>query len=130
MIKSKARVLAAAVALVIQSAHAANITVSCQPPTQFDDQTLFPPGTKVTFNLYGAMQGQPLALLTPTPLATCLSVRANADVGTHVYAWTALVAGIESLQSVTVSTTVIAPPPIVPSTKPAAPSKPTAVVTP
>ncbi|HSV90890.1 MAG TPA: hypothetical protein VLH80_07305 [Nitrospiraceae bacterium] len=77
-------------------AHATDLTVKCDAPTMGTDPTTgqvvpIPSDETVTFNLYGADQGSPLVLLTPTPLTTCLSVRTNVDPGTtKCYAWGAL----------------------------------------
>lgn len=82
--------------LASSAAHATDFTVKCDAPTTGVDPVTgvdgpLPADETVTFNLYGANQGQPLVLLTPAPLATCLSVRANVDPGvTKCYAWTAV----------------------------------------
>lgn len=72
-------------------AHATDIIVACSAPTKFNDGT--PVTGPVTFNLYGALQGQPKKLLAPSPLTTCSSVRSNVNAGTQCYELTALVPG-------------------------------------
>lgn len=101
-------------------AFAADITVDCTPPTKNTDGSSITGGA-ITFNLYGALQGQPKQLLTATPLATCHSVRANVNPGTQCYEATAVVAGVES-DHTGEACKLIAPP------KPNAPGTPTLTV--
>lgn len=75
-------------------AFAADITVDCTPPAKNTDGSVITGA--ISFNLYGALQGQPKQLLTVTPLATCHSVRANVNPGTQCYEATAIVGGSES----------------------------------
>lgn len=82
--------------LAVYEVKATDLTAKCLAPTTGTDPTTgqvvpLPADETVTFNLYGADQGNPLALLTPTPLASCLSVRSNVTPGsTKCYAWTAV----------------------------------------
>ena len=81
--------------LGVVECRATNLTAKCVAPTMGVDANgnpvALPPDETITFNLYGADQGQPLVLLTNPPLATCLSVRANVTPGaTKCYAWTAV----------------------------------------
>ena len=99
--------------------HATDLTVKCTAPTTGVDGNPLPSDENITgFNVYGAMQGQLLKLLTPTPLASCLSVRQNVTPGTICYAVTAIGARggatAESSQTAPVCTTVT-PPPSTPS---------------
>jgi hypothetical protein len=76
-----------AIVLMMSSAVlATDLTVSCQPSTTAVDGSPLPADETIGFNIYGAKQGLPLVLLTPTPLPTCLSVRHNVDPGTVCYA--------------------------------------------
>lgn len=75
---------------------ATDITVDCVAPTKFSDGSSIPTGTTITYNLYGALQGQTKVLLAPSPLPTCHSVRQNVNPGTQCYEVTAIVAGVES----------------------------------
>lgn len=81
--------------LAIVECRATDLTAKCDAPTMGVDDTgqqvPLPSDEVITFNLYGADQGQPLVLLTPTPLTSCVSVRANVTPGsTKCYAWTAV----------------------------------------
>lgn len=81
--------------MAVYEAKATDLTTKCVAPTTgIDDATggivPLPPEEVITFNLYGAMQGNPLKLLTPAPLPACLSVRQNVTPGTICYAWTAV----------------------------------------
>lgn len=95
------------------SAHATDLTAKCTAPTTGVDGKPLPAGETVAFNLYGAMQGSALSLLTPTPLATCLSVRQNVNPGTICYAFTAVgtlgTSSLESAQTAPVCATVAPP---------------------
>lgn len=71
--------------LVAICARATDLTVKCEPPTLAIDGSAIPADETFTYNLYGAMQGNPLKLLTPTPLSACLSVRQNVTPGTVCY---------------------------------------------
>jgi hypothetical protein len=117
-------------------AHATDLTVKCVAPTAGVDEKgnpgPLPADETITFNVYGAMQGQPLVLLTPTPLAQCLSVRHNVDPGTHCYAVSAVGTRITPTETGSYTSTkegaqtapkcaTVAPPPI------AAPGSPTDV---
>lgn len=78
-----------------------------------------PSGATVTYNVYGAQQGQPLKLVAN--VTTTTAVRSNVDVGSDCYAVTALVtpASIiqtqESLQTATICSSVAAPLPASPA---------------
>jgi len=82
--------------LAVVSAHATDLTARCVAPTTGIDpitnqEVPIPADETVAFNLYGADQGLPLQLLTPTPLDVCLSVRSNVTPGsTKCYAWSAV----------------------------------------
>lgn len=81
----------AAVALCFSGhLHATDLTVKCSAPTTGTDGNPLPSDETITFNLYGAVQGQPLKLLTPTPSTSCLWVRANVTPGTICYTPTAV----------------------------------------
>lgn len=73
---------------------AADVSLTCQPPTQFEGGTAIPAGTTITFTLYGADAGKPLAKLASG--TTCSFQRANVSVGDHQYQVTATVNGAES----------------------------------
>jgi hypothetical protein len=89
--KSLLALLCLLLPLLAIPAHATDITVACTAPTKFTDGT--PITGPVTYNLYGALQGQPKKLLAPSPLTTCSSVRSNVNAGTQCYEATALVPG-------------------------------------
>lgn len=91
-----------------------SLTLSCTAPTTYTDGTPIATGITVTFNFYGALQGQPLALLTPTPLTSCSNVRASVDPGVRCYAATAIINGQESAQTTPVCFTVPNPTPSAP----------------
>lgn len=99
--------------LVCTAARATDLTAKCTGPTTDVSGNPLPAGEVITFNLYGAMQGNPLALLTPAALATCLSVRSNVNPGTICYAWTAVgtlgTSSAVSAQTAPVCVTVTAP---------------------
>lgn len=76
--------------LLVRSAHSTDLTVKCTAPTTGTDGKPLPSDETITFNLYGALQGQPLKLLTPTPSSSCLWVRPNVTPGTICYAPTAI----------------------------------------
>jgi len=97
--------------LSVASAYATDLTVACTAPTKFTDGTSIPAGTTITYNLYGALQGQSKVLLTPTPLATCQSVRTSVKPGTQCYEATAIIGGIESAHTLETCVAVAAPAP-------------------
>lgn len=68
------------------AADATDLTVKCVPTLTGIDGNALPADETLGFNIYGAAQGNPLKLLTPTPLPTCLSVRTNVTPGTVCYA--------------------------------------------
>lgn len=95
------------------SAHATDLTATCTPSPNGVDGKPLPTGETLTFNLYGALCGVPLQLLTPTPLAVCKSVRSNVTPGTICYAWTEVgTLGTSSLESAQTPpfSIVVAPP--------------------
>lgn len=108
-----------------EPAAAEDVHLSWSPVTTDNTGKVLPTGTSVTYNVYGAKQGQPLAVLAN--ITATSNVRSNVDPGTACYSVTALVAPAtalqapESLQVPTVCTTIAAPPPV----KPAAPAAPT-----
>jgi hypothetical protein len=101
-------------------AHATDITVKCTAPTKFTDGTAIT--SPVTFNLYGALQGQIKKLLAPSPLSTCSSVRSNVNAGTQCYQVTAVVGGSESDPTaescITIAAEPVCPPQPAPETIP------------
>lgn len=84
-----------------------------------------PSGSSVSYNVWGAAQGQPLRFLAN--VTTTTHVRPNVDPGTACYAVSAVLvtqnttAGVEGAQTTPVCTTVDAPPPPPPAA-PAAPA--------
>jgi hypothetical protein len=103
----------------VMSAQAANVTLSCTAPTKNTDSSPISPLATLGFNFYGGPQGQPLQLITPTPLASCTSIRTAVNPGTICYAATAVetINGVsaESAQTVPVCTMVAPPTPVTPS---------------
>jgi hypothetical protein len=93
-------------------AQATDITVSCTAPTKFTDSSTITGA--VTFNFYGALQGQPKQLLTSVPLTSCTSVRKSVNPGTQCYEVTAIVAGAESDHSAESCKTIATPKPLPP----------------
>lgn len=89
---------------------ATNLTVTCQPTLTNADGTAIPSTATITYNIYGAPQGAPLQLLTPTPLTSCSSLRTNVNVGVSCYSATEIVAGQESAQAVPPVCKTVAPP--------------------
>jgi hypothetical protein len=103
-----------------------SLTLSWNAVTTDSDGNLLPSGSSVTYNIYGGMQGQALALIgNVTGLS---NVRTNVNVGTLCYAVSAVVVtptsttGVEGAQTGTICTTVTASPP--PPPKPAVPGVP------
>jgi hypothetical protein len=98
-------------------ARATDLTVSCTAPTTDVSGNPLPSGEGLTFNLYGAVQGQPLKLLTPTPGGACQWIRTNVTPGNICYAATAVgtlgTTSAESAQTPQVCATV-APPAVQP----------------
>lgn len=90
---------------VMAAATAPSIALSWTAPTTFTDNNPIPATDAVTYNLYGAMQGQSLTLLQ-SGIATTSNVRTNVTAGTHCYAVTAVVAAIESPQSAEACATI------------------------
>lgn len=101
-------------ALSSGTAGATNLTLSWVAPTQYTDGSNIAAGTAITYNVYGAIQGQPLQQLA-TALATTTTVRANVDPGVRCYAVTAVITGIESAQTPQVCATVAPPTPAPPT---------------
>lgn len=122
--------LALALLFACLTAHATDVTVACTPPAKRTDNGAIVGA--LTFNLYGATQGQPKVLVTTTPLAACSSVRANVKVGTSCWDWTAIearndlgpVTSVESLHSPETCSIVVAAPPAAPN----APTNPTSAI--
>lgn len=75
--------------LAVYEAKATDLTVKCVAPLDSIDGTAIPSDETFTYNLYGGMQGSVPKLLTPTPIAPCVSVRTNVTPGTVCYAWSA-----------------------------------------
>lgn len=115
VVKCVAGIIAIALCLMMlaQIASATDLTVKCTAPTTDVSGHLLPSDEVITFNLYGAPQGQPLKLLTPGPVAACQWVRANVTPGTICYAATAVgtrgTSSAESVQTPQVCTTVAPP---------------------
>lgn len=84
-------------ALVAIPTWATNLTISCTAPTQNTDGTPIDPAAKISFLIYGAIQGQPLQLLTPTPITPCLNTRLNLNAGPVCYAG----AAVETIGTIT-----------------------------
>ncbi len=126
-----ARTVAFAIALVclsvasVAQTSGVNLTLSWNAVTTDSDGNPLPSGSSVTYNIYGGMQRQALALLGN--VSTLSNVRTNVNVGTLCYAVSAVVVtptsttGVEGAQTGTICTTVDAPPP----PKPAVPAAPT-----
>jgi Flp pilus assembly protein TadG len=95
-------------------ADATNLTLSWSAVTTYTDTTSIAAGTPVTYNVYGAMQGQPLVLLTPTAIAVLTNSRSNVNPGTLCYAVSAIVDSSESAQTAPVCVTVATTVPSVP----------------
>lgn len=108
---------------------ATNLTVTCTPTMTNTDGTAIPTTATITYNLYGAQQGVPLLLLTPTPLTSCSSLRQNVNVGINCYAYTEIVGGQESAQTASVCKTVAPPIPTPPALPTITVSVPTAANT-
>jgi hypothetical protein len=106
-----ARMVAAVLALgACAVTSAATLTLTWTPPTSYTDGTAIPSATPVTYNLYGALQGQPLQQLS-TGLTATTATRTGVDPGIRCYAVTAVVAGVESAQSAQACATVSPPTP-------------------
>ena len=92
---------------------ATDLTVKCTAPTTDVSGNPLPIGETLAFNLYGAVQGQPLKLLTPTAANICQWTRTNVTPGTICYAATAVgtvgSSSAESAQTAQVCA-VVAPP--------------------
>jgi hypothetical protein len=96
---------------------ATDLTIRCTPPIKNADGSALATGATITTNVYGGTSPTTLKLLTPTPLAACLSVRSNVNAGQACYAVTAVetIAGIsaESTQTAPICVTVPpVPPPV------------------
>ncbi|HLA60925.1 MAG TPA: hypothetical protein VK626_01645 [Nitrospiraceae bacterium] len=108
-------------ALIALPSFATDVTVACTPSTTDTTGAPLNPAAAVTFNLFGALQGQPKQLLAPSPLTTCSSVRKNVTPGTQCYEVSQLVAGLgESIHSPETCLAVAGP-----TAAPAAPGAPT-----
>lgn len=101
-------------------ARAADVTIKCDPPTQFTDGTPIPAGAVITYKLYAG------SLLDTQP--ACQFVRKGLAANTYNYTATASVAGVESDPSSPVQ--VVVPGPVTPTPKPNAPGVPVATVSP
>ena len=99
--------------LMVSAVRATDLTVNCTPPTTDISGNPLPAGEALTFNLYGAVQGTPLKLLTPTPGGVCQWVRTNVTPGVICYAATAVgtlgTSSAESAQTPQVCATVTPP---------------------
>ena len=92
-------------------ASATDLRVTCTGPTAYTDNTQIP-AAKIgtgTYQLYGALQGQPKLKLPGASGTTCLFLRQSVSAGTQEYYVTYTLDGVESDPSVTVSA-VVAPP--------------------
>lgn len=114
-----------------------NVTLNCVAPTMYAPYTdsagvahpasPIPASDVLKFNFYGGLVEEPLVLLSGMPVPTCSSVRVNVKFGSLVYAATALSTanGTESVQSMTVTATIV---PVSPPLVPQPPSTPTATL--
>lgn len=106
-------------------AGATDLTLSWNPVTTDNMGNPLPAGATVSYNLYGAVEGQPLVLLAN--VTTITNVRSNVNPGTACYAVSAVLvtpattAGLEGAQTTQVCSTVTSVP-----TPPAAPVAPAA----
>lgn len=75
-------------------AHAVDFTLTCTPPTKWDNGDAIAAGTAITFKLYGALTGDTKILLDTKP--ACSFPRTNVAVGSREYQITASIAGAES----------------------------------
>jgi hypothetical protein len=89
-------------------AFATNLTLTWQPPTSYTDGTPIASGTAITYNIYGALQGELLQQLATGVTATT-ATRTSVDPGVRCYAVSAVVAGVESAQTAPVCATVAPP---------------------
>lgn len=108
-----------------QPASATDLKLSWNPVTTDSAGKPLPAGASVSYNVYGAAQGQPFKLIAN--VLTTSTVRSNVNAGSACYAVSALVTPAsviqvqESAQTAMICSTVAAPPPA----KPAAPAAPT-----
>ena len=105
--------------IVSARAHATDLTVKCTAPTTNTDGSPIASNATITFNVYGGMQGtNPLPLLTPTPLASCLRTATNVNPGIVCYAVSAVETingqSAESAQTAQICTPVAPPIPASP----------------
>jgi len=94
---------------------ATDLTLSWAAPTSFTDGTAIPSTTAISYNVYGAVQGQPLVVLQ-SGVTALSNVRSNVSAGTRCYAVSAVVNGNESAQTAPICVTVNPPPPAAPTT--------------
>lgn len=83
--------------IVVIPVFATDLTISCTAPIKNADGTPIDPSATIGFLIYGAAQGQPLQLLTPTPISSCLNVRHNVNPGPVCYAG----AAVETIGTIT-----------------------------
>lgn len=96
---------------------ATDVTLSWDPVTVDSKGVALPSGSSVSYNVYGAPQGQPLKLLAN--ITTTKNVRSNVNPGTACYAISAVLASVEGAQTEVLCTTIdptSPPPPITPGT--------------
>lgn len=85
--------------LVAALAYADPAVLTFQAPTAYTDATPIAPGTALTYNVYQALQGQPLAKVA-TITATTTTITTGLTPGqTFCFAVTAVANGQESAQS-------------------------------
>lgn len=93
---------------------AATVNITWTPPTQFTSGTAFPSGTAITYNVYGAQCTTCDSTCTPTLLQSAdryaSAVLSNVSPGHYCYAITAIVNGVESVQSPLTSATISSQP--------------------
>lgn len=75
-----------------------NLTLKWVAPTTYVTGAAIASGTAITYNVYGAPQGQTLAQLQ-TGVTALTNTQSNVPYGTQCYAVSATVAGVESAQT-------------------------------
>jgi hypothetical protein len=99
---------------VATTANATDLHLSWNAVTVDVNGAALPAGSTVTYNVYGAIQGQPLKLIAN--VTTTTNVRPNVDAGTLCYAVSAVLVtpttttGVEGPQTALTCTTVLATP--------------------
>lgn len=104
------------------TAHAATITIACVPAVKYTDGTSILAGTVSAFKFFGASQGQPKVLITPTAVSACSFIWAVTNPGTYCAEVSQVTQGTESDHSAEACLTIAQP-------KPTAPGAPTMTLT-